>query len=45
MKVRRSEDNPDSQFVAVPQTITPVGMKLNPTTEPLDETIKDEINL
>ena len=45
MKVRQSEDNPDSQFVAVPQTITPVGMKLNPTTEPLDETIKDEINL
>ncbi len=37
MKVRPSEDNPDSQFVAVPTTITPVGMELNPTTEPIDE--------
>ena len=37
MKVRPSEDNPDSQFVAVPTTITPVGMELNPTTEPIEE--------
>ena len=27
MKVRPSEDNPDSQFVAVPTTITPVGLE------------------
>ena len=37
MKVRPSEDNPDSQFVAVPTTITPVGLELNPSTEPIEE--------
>ena len=37
MKIRPSEENPDSQFVAVPTTITPVGMELNPTTEPIEE--------
>ena len=35
MKVRPSLDNPDSQFVPMPQTITPVGMELNPQTEPI----------
>ena len=48
MKVRAAVDNPDSQFVAMPQTITPAGIELNPTTEPIDEpenSIKDaEIN-
>jgi len=42
MNVRPSTDNPDSQFVAVPQTITPVGMELNPTTEPIEEPQKSD---
>ena len=42
MKVRQSVDNPDSQFVAMPQTITPAGIELNPTTEPIEEPSKDE---
>ena len=33
--------HPDSQFVAMPQTITPAGIELNPTTEPIEEPIKD----
>ena len=37
MKVRPSEENPDSQFVAVPTTITPVGLELNPSAEPIEE--------
>ena len=37
MRVRKSVDNPDSQFVAMPQTITPAGIELNPTTEPIEE--------
>ena len=37
MKVRKTVDNPDSQFVAMPQTITPAGIELNPTTEPIEE--------
>ena len=31
MKVRATVDNPDSQFVAMPSTITPAGIELNPT--------------
>ena len=42
MKIRKTVDNPDSQFVAMPQTITPAGIELNPTTEPIDEPIKDQ---
>ncbi len=42
MKVRATIDNPDSQFVAMPQTITPAGIELNPTTEPIEEPIKEE---
>ena len=42
MRVRQTVDNPDSQFVAMPQTITPAGIELNPTTEPIDEPIKEE---
>ena len=42
MKVRVTEDNPDSQFIPLPQTITPLGMELNPTTEPIEEPIKEE---
>ena len=37
MKVRKTVDNPDSQFVAMPQTITPAGIELNPQTEPIQE--------
>jgi MFS family permease len=39
MKVRETVDNPDSQFVAMPSTITPAGIELNPTTEPIAEPI------
>ena len=42
MKVRQTVDNPDSQFVAMPQTITPTGIELNPITEPIDEPEKSE---
>ena len=42
MKVRQTVDNPDSQFVAMPQTITPAGIELNPITEPIDEPEKIE---
>ena len=37
MKIRKTVDNPDSQFVAMPATITPAGIELNPTTEPIAE--------
>ena len=37
MKIRQSVDNPDSQFVAMPQTITPAGIELNPQTEPIQD--------
>ena len=42
MRVRQTVDNPDSQFVAMPQTITPAGIELNPTTEPIAEPEKNE---
>ena len=31
------KENPDSQFTAMPESITPVGMELNPQTEPIEE--------
>ena len=37
MKVRQTFDNPYSQFVVMPQTITPAGIELNPQTEPIQE--------
>ena len=37
MKIRQTVENPDSQFVAMPPTITPAGIELNPTTEPIAE--------
>ncbi|MBD1157135.1 MFS transporter [Pelagibacterales bacterium SAG-MED20] len=43
MRVRQTVDNPDSQFVAMPSTITPAGIELNPTTEPIEEPKKAEI--
>ena len=39
-KVRPVVENPDSQFVAMPQSITPAGIELNPTTEPIEEPMK-----
>ena len=42
MRVRQTVENPDSQFVAMPSTITPAGIELNPITEPIDEPIKNE---
>ena len=40
-KVRPVVDNPDSQFVAMPQSITPAGIELNPITEPIEEPVKN----
>src|SRR6056300_245419 len=37
MRIRTTADNPDSQFAAMPHSITPVGMELNPQTEPIEE--------
>ena len=42
MKIRSTEENPDSQFIPLPQTITPLGMELNPSTEPIEEPIKED---
>ena len=42
MSVRQPVENPDSQFVAMPQTITPAGIELNPTTVPIEEPVKDD---
>ncbi len=43
MKIRPSQENPDSQFVPVPQTITPIGMELNPTTEHIEEPYTEKV--
>ena len=40
--IREVVDNPDSQFVAMPSSITPVGIELSPTVEPIDEPQKTE---
>ena len=42
-KVRPVVENPDSQFVAMPQTITPAGIELNPTTEHIEEPYSDKV--
>ena len=39
-RIRPAVENPDSQFIAMPQSITPAGIELNPTTEPIDEPTK-----
>jgi hypothetical protein len=39
-RIRPVVENSDSQFVAMPQSITPAGIELNPTTEPISEPIK-----
>ena len=43
INVRPTKENPDSQFVPVPQTITPVGMELNPTTEHIEEPYTEKV--
>ena len=43
MKIRPTKENPDSQFVPVPQTITPIGMELNPTTEHIEEPYTEKV--
>ena len=43
MKARPVKENPDSQFVPVPQTITPIGLELNPTTEPIEEPYTEKV--
>ena len=40
--VREGIDKPYSQFVAMPSSITPVGIELSPTVEPIDEPQKTE---
>ena len=44
MRIRETVENPDSQFVAMPSTITPAGIELSPTTEPIEEPKKNEDN-
>jgi len=44
MRIRDTEANPDSQFAAMPQSITPIGMELNPSTEAIEEPNSDEIS-
>ena len=39
-RIRPAVENPDSQFIAMPQSITPAGIELNPTTEPIEEPSK-----
>tara|TARA_B100001057_G_scaffold29274_2_gene26750 strand:- start:250 stop:1566 length:1317 start_codon:yes stop_codon:yes gene_type:complete len=39
-RIRPVVENSDSQFVAMPQSITPAGIELNPTTEPIEDPIK-----
>ena len=43
MKIRIVDENPDVQFVPVPQTITPVGLELNPITEHIEEPYTDKV--
>ena len=35
MRIRETLENPDSQFIAMPESITPLGMELSPQTEPI----------
>ena len=42
-RVRPVVENSDSQFVAMPQSITPAGIELNPTTEPIEEPVKPSL--
>ena len=42
MKIREVIENPDSQFTPLPTTITPIGLELNPATEPIEDPVKLE---
>ena len=44
-RIRPVVENSDSQFVAMPQSITPAGIELNPTTEPIEEPIKPAVEM
>ena len=44
-RVRPVVENPDSQFVAMPQSITPAGIELNPSAEPIEEPIKPVVEV
>ena len=44
-RVRPVVENPDSQFVAMPQSITPAGIELNPSTEPIEDPIKPVVEV
>jgi len=43
MRVRDVKENPDSQFTPMPQTITPLGLELNPSAEHIDEPYSDKV--
>ena len=43
MRVRQVKENPDSQFTPMPQTITPLGIELNPTTEHINEPYSEKV--
>ena len=43
MKIRPTVENPDSQFFPMPQTITPAGIELNPTTEHIEEPYSEKV--
>ena len=36
-RIRPVVENPDSQFTPMPESITPLGMELNPQTQPIAE--------
>ena len=44
MRVREVIENPESQFTPLPTTITPIGLELNPATEPIEEPSKSDSN-
>src|SRR5210317_977058 len=44
-RIRPVVENPDSQFVAMPQSITPAGIELNPSTEPIEEPINPVVHV
>ena len=43
MKVREVKENPDSQFTPMPQTITPLGLELNPSTKHIEEPYSEKV--
>ena len=43
MRIRKTEDNPDSTFTPLPATITPVGLELDPDT-PVEPIINSSDN-